>query len=97
MKIITVTSAYDPGNIETVYEALKTLETAARKMDGCLEYQICPSYAQDGTIFIFQAWATEDNFKAYGASDDFMRMGTSIRPLMTGAPETIKYDAQRNA
>lgn len=97
MKIITVSSAYDPASIATVYEALKTLERAARKMDGCLKYQICPSYDQDGTIFIFQAWATEAAFKAYAASDDFMLMGTSIRPMMTGTPETIVYDAERNA
>lgn len=97
MKIITVTSSYAPADIAPVYKALKALEDAARKMDGCLEYQICPSYAQDGTIFIFQAWANEAAFMAYSASDDFMQMGTSIRPMMTGTPETIVYDAERNA
>lgn len=96
MKIITVSTSYAPTDIDKAYQALTTLEIAARKMDGCLEYQICPSYSQDGTIFIFQTWATDADFKAYGASDDFMQMGTSVRPLMVSAPETITYDAERN-
>jgi quinol monooxygenase YgiN len=45
-------------------------------------------------ILILHRWKTQEDFRAYLASDAFTRSGKILRPIMTTTPQSNRYEAK---
>lgn len=63
-------------------------------MPGNLAFRIYAS-REDGTrITVVHEWEDQRSFAAYLGSDSFARSGEVLRPIMTGAPVSRRFQAE---
>jgi quinol monooxygenase YgiN len=63
-------------------------------MPGNLAFRIYAS-REDGTrITVVHEWEDQGSFAAYLGSDSFARSGEVLRPIMTGAPVSRRFQAE---
>lgn len=76
--------------------ALQTLIAEAavvRAMNGCNAFIPFADPTNDDSLGIVHEWESEAHFRAYLASECFAHSGRILRPLMTGAPVSRRFDA----
>lgn len=62
-------------------------------MRGCLVFVPFVDPADPTGLGIVHEWATEADFLAYTASPGFAAVGRILRPLMTAAPRSRRFEA----
>ena len=67
---------------------------AARALPGNLGYRAFTNAGESGHVGIFHEWETEADFQGYATSKEFATIGSKLRPLMTGAPISRRFEAQ---
>ncbi len=78
-------------------EALNALVAeapAVRAMKGCLAFVPFADPTDAETLGVLHEWERADDFAAYLASPEFTRSGTILRPMMTAAPDSRRFDAE---
>ena len=93
MILVTVRSQYQVDQIENALSFLREIVLEASALEGYESQQICILDQNPATILIFQRWSNRTSFEAYRQSAFFARLSAKLKPLMTGAPQTIIYDA----
>jgi quinol monooxygenase YgiN len=85
---------------ETQQEALGVLleeVPTVRAMDGCLAFIPFIDPTTTGGVGVVHEWETEADFAAYLASPTFAAAGARLLPLMTGEPDSRRFEAERIA
>lgn len=93
MRLAHLTFAVQP---EAQHEALGVLleeVPVVRKMEGCLAFIPFIDPTTTGGIGVLHEWTSEADFAAYLASPTFAAAGARLRPLMTGEPDSRRFDA----
>jgi quinol monooxygenase YgiN len=78
-------------------KALDTLIAEAptvRAMAGCLAFMPFVDPTNSEGLGILHEWETDEAFGAYIASPGFAEAGRVLRPMMTGAPISRRFDAK---
>ena len=81
---------------EAQHEALGVLleeVPVVRYMEGCVAFLPFLDATSTGGIGVLHEWASEADFAAYLASSTFAAAGARLRPLMTGEPDSRRFDA----
>jgi quinol monooxygenase YgiN len=64
-----------------------------RAMPGNLAFRVYASREAGTEISVIHEWEDEASFRGYVASDSFARSGDVLRPMMTGAPLSRRFQA----
>ncbi len=67
---------------------------AVRAMKGCVAFLPFADAAGPTGLGVLHEWETEADFAAYLASPGFAVTGQILRPMMTGAPISRRFDAR---
>lgn len=81
----------------TVLSVLAEGAAAARAMPGNLGFRVMIEADRPDEVSLLHRWADRGDFDAYIASPVFAEMGRQIRPLMAGAPVSLRMQAQEDA
>ncbi|CUU56916.1 Quinol monooxygenase YgiN [Parafrankia irregularis] len=65
-----------------------------RAMPGNLSFRVHASREDENQITIVHEWDGPESFAAYLESASFARMGNALRPMMTAAPVSRRFDAR---
>ncbi|MGR3323511.1 MAG: putative quinol monooxygenase [Pseudooceanicola sp.] len=80
----------------TVLSALARDAAEARAMPGNLGFRVLGDTERPEEVAILHRWRDKADFEAYLASPTFARIGAEIRPLMAGAPVSLRMHAQED-
>ncbi|QDG76900.1 putative quinol monooxygenase [Labrenzia sp. PHM005] len=85
-------------NVEALHQqqALNRLledAEAIRAMAGCRTFRPYCDPRNNTHVGVVHEWDGEAAFNTYLASKSFAELGLSLRPLMTSAPSSRRYDA----
>ncbi|WP_443751098.1 putative quinol monooxygenase [Asticcacaulis solisilvae] len=92
MRLAHVTFTVAPENQSTALDALLAEVASVRHMQGCIAFIpfIDPTVA--GGLGVVHEWETGEDFTAYLNSPGFAAVNTVLRPMMTGAPVSRRFD-----
>lgn len=82
---------------ETQAKALDILLTdvaSATNITGNLGFRAFSNAQSDTHVGLMHEWETLADFEAYTASDAFKQIGAQLRPMMTAAPVSRRFEAQ---
>ena len=65
-----------------------------RAMKGNMGFGTYADPANETRLVILHRWKSPADFQAYVASEAFARSGEILRPLMTAAPQSNRYEAK---
>ena len=65
-----------------------------RAMPGNVAFRVYASREDDTAVTVVHEWADEPSFSGYLGSDSFARSGEVLRPMMTGAPVSRRFNAE---
>jgi quinol monooxygenase YgiN len=65
-----------------------------RAMPGNIAFRVYAARADDTQITVVHEWDDQASFAGYLASDAFARSGEILRPMMTGAPVSRRFQAE---
>lgn len=74
--------------------ALVAEAPTVRAMKGCLAFVPFADPTDAETLGVLHEWESDDDFTAYLASPEFARSGKILRPMMTAAPISRRFDAE---
>lgn len=74
-------------------KALLTDHEKIRAMPGCLAFIPFVDPTNDTGLGVLHEWQSPDDFAAYTSSDNFSTMSQALRPMMTSAPISHRFDA----
>ena len=74
-------------------ETLKQEVSAVRAMDGCIAFIPFLDATNQQDVGVLHEWASSDAFEAYLASDSFISIGETLRPIMVSPPISKRFDA----
>jgi quinol monooxygenase YgiN len=63
-------------------------------MPGSLAFRVYASREDETRATLVSEWEDQASFDAYQNSDSFARLGQVIRPMMTGAPVSRRFQAE---
>ena len=95
MLIIRVTAQFSEQNIQQALNILQTLKRQTQDIEGRQEYQIYIDPENPTLVVLYQVWTSQADFDAYKSSNDFIKMGASLAPLMTAMPKTDTFKAEQ--
>ena len=67
---------------------------AVTAMPGCLAYRVFPDRVDSTGITVLHEWTDQASFDGYLASEAFARSGAVLRPMMTGAPTSRRFQVE---
>ena len=76
--------------------ALKVLladHLSIRAMPGCLAFVPFVDATNDTGLGVLHEWQNAKDFETYASSDNFSTMSQALRPMMTSAPISHRFDA----
>lgn len=82
---------------DAVLAALARDAAEARALPGNIDFRLFPDATEPERITLLHRWADKAGFDAYIASPTFARIGAEIRPLMAGAPVSLRMHAQEDS
>ncbi|MGF7235487.1 MAG: putative quinol monooxygenase [Frankia sp.] len=65
-----------------------------RAMPGNVAFRVYASREDDTRVTVVHEWEDQASFAGYLESDSFARSGTVLRPIMTGAPVSRRFQAE---
>ena len=64
-----------------------------RAMPGNLDFRVYAARDDEEAVTVIHEWADEPSFAGYLSSGAFTRSGAVLRPLMTSAPVSRRFEA----
>jgi quinol monooxygenase YgiN len=68
--------------------------SAVRAMPGCLGFRVFCDREREGGITVLHEWVDRAAFDEYLASEAFARSGAVLRPMMTEAPSSRRFQVE---
>jgi quinol monooxygenase YgiN len=75
-------------------EMLQKEAPAVRAMKGCQAFVPFLDPTSSEGLGVLHEWDSEEDFAAYTSSPGFAEVGRILRPMMTGAPVSRRFDAR---
>ncbi len=94
MFIAIVDFTVAPENRPVALAALAEDAPVARSLPGNVSFRTFSNTGDDTHLGIFQEWETVADFERYVASPGFAKAGQALRPLMTSAPVSRRFEAK---
>lgn len=94
MRLAHLTFAVRPEAQQEALGVLLEEVSAVRNMEGCVAFIPFIDPTTTGGVGVLHEWETEGDFAAYLASPTFAAAGERLRPLMTGEPDSRRFDAE---
>ena len=82
-----------PAQRSAALDQLLTEMPLVRKMQGNIAFRPFADPLADTRITLVHEWERRSDFDAYLASPCFARSGEMLRPMMTGAPVSRRFEA----
>lgn len=95
MQIVSVSAQFSEQNIKAALDILQVLKQRTQSAAGLKEYEIYVDPIQPTNVFLYQIWQSRADFETYRTSADFAKMGEELAPLMTSAPQTDIFNAEK--
>ncbi len=83
-----------PENAATALKTLTNEVKSVRAMKGCRAVVPFIDPLDASTLGVLHEWESAEDFAAYTASPAFAQSGQALRPMMTEAPISLRFDAQ---
>ena len=94
MFIAVVDFTVAPKDRDIALAALAEDAPAARALPGNISFRTFSNTGDMTHIGIFQEWETQAAFEGYTSSPGFAKVGEKLRPLMTAAPTSRRFEAK---
>ncbi|OWU85075.1 hypothetical protein ATO6_08450 [Oceanicola sp. 22II-s10i] len=94
MYIAIVTFPVAPADRPRATALLARDAAEARAMPGNLSFDVLTAAAAEDSVTVLHRWQDKSGLAAYLASPAFARIGAEVRPLMTGAPVSLRLIAE---
>lgn len=94
MRLAHLTLAVRPEDQAEALEVLLDEVPTVRMMEGCRAFIPFIDPTNTGGIGVLHEWASAAAFAAYLASPTFAAASARLRPLMTGEPDSRRFDAE---
>ena len=85
MIYVAATFHIRPGSLEAFVAAAYMLIDAARRVPGCIYYDLHASVTDPDRLFCFEHWADRANLDIHLASPHTAAFGAAIAPLVTAS------------
>jgi quinol monooxygenase YgiN len=82
------------GDRQKALRALLAEAPTVRAMQGCRAFMPFTDPTDPEGMGILHEWEDGDDFAAYVSSPGFAEMGKALRPMMTSAPVSRRFDAR---
>lgn len=82
-----------PADQDRALDQLLSEAPGVRAMEGNLAFRAYADPLLDGRVTVVHEWAGRAAFDAYVQSAAFARSGQVLRPMMTGAPVSRRFEA----
>ena len=82
-----------PADRSTALAQLDSEREEIRAMPGNLDFRVYAARDDEEAVTVVHEWADEPSFAGYLASGAFTRSGAALRPLVTSAPVSRRFDA----
>lgn len=82
-----------PDNRAVALDQLLSEAPAVRAMPGNIGFRPFADPLVDSRITLVHEWERRSDFDSYLAGPEFARSGAVLRPLMTGAPTSRRFEA----
>ena len=83
-----------PAERQAALDALLAEVPVVRAMPGCLAFVPFLDPTDPAGLGILHEWQDASSFGAYAASPGFAEVGKVLRPMMTSAPVSKRFDAK---
>ncbi len=93
MLVAHVAFTVSPDARQTALDVLMSEVPVVRRMTGCLAFVPFADLTAPGGLGIVHEWETAEAFGRYVASPGFAAINAQLRPLMTGAPVSRRFEA----
>ena len=93
MFIAHVHIAVAPDDRQAAVDTLLAVAPTVRAMRGCRTYLPFLDASDPCRLGVLHEWETQDAFTAYAASPGFADAGRVLRPIMTEAPVSRRFEA----
>ncbi|MEP6828294.1 MAG: antibiotic biosynthesis monooxygenase family protein [Aestuariivirga sp.] len=67
---------------------------SVRTMTGNISFCTYADPSNETSVLILHRWNSKEDFQNYVSSDAFRRSGEILRPMMTTAPQSQRYEAR---
>jgi len=94
MFIAHVHFCVEANDRQAALDALVAEIDSVRGMKGCLAFIPFSEPDNKTGLGVIHEWETQADFAAYGTSSEFARLGQMLRPMMTAAPVSRRFDAK---
>lgn len=93
MRLAHVTFTVAPHALRTALDRLLAEVATVRRMTGCRAFIPFADPTVDGGLGVLHEWDTADDFAGYLSSPGFAAVNEILRPMMTSAPVSRRFDA----
>lgn len=83
-----------PADQQAALDQLLAEAPGVRAMPGNIAFRPYADPLLDTRVSLVHEWQSRADFDAYLASEAFARSGTKLRPMMTGAPTSRRFEAE---
>lgn len=97
MIIVHVTVDSSPEAIETVKEALATMEAASRAEEGCVDYTFCTEVTDPSTARVVECWESMDALMAHFTSPHMAAFQQALQANPMGEMKIKMFEATETA
>jgi quinol monooxygenase YgiN len=66
-----------------------------QRFEGCHRYAFHAQVADAEAFLLYEEWSSRDSFEAYRSSDYFATVGSQLRPMLSAAPDSAYFAAER--
>jgi len=94
MRLAHVTFTVAPDAVRTALDTLLDETASVRRMQGCRAFIPFADPTVSGGLGVVHEWDTAEDFAAYLASPGFASVNAVLRPMMTAAPVSRRFDAR---
>ena len=81
MILVIATARFDPADIEKVRDLGRTMITASRAEEGCLEYNYAQDILDQGALRVVELWKDEDALRFHFATPHMAAFQTGLAAL----------------
>ena len=93
MRLAHVTFTVAPDAVPTALGTLLNETATVRRMKGCRAFTPFADPTISGGVGVLHEWDTAQDFAAYLTSPGFALVNATLRPMMTTAPVSRRFDA----
>jgi quinol monooxygenase YgiN len=94
MIYVEVTFTVAPNDRPAAVTCLTGEETQMRALPGNCGTRILVDPNDNGAITLLHKWTDLASLDTYRTGPLFAKVGSTLRPMMTGTPSTVVYEAQ---